>query len=219
MADRMAARRRRVQLLRAHFGWTGTATGGSRGALIALTGLPGTGKSFLAASIAARFPVAVIRSDEVRKVIFPSPAYSGTENATVYLTSYALLEALLADGYAVIFDATNLKRHGRRRLRQIASDAGALYLMLMTVSPNDVIVERLRRRTAGETPAFSSDADLDVYHRLADSMEGLAQSGEPAVIVDTSVSLQPAFDALEKLFARSSRADHDLTASGQNESK
>jgi uncharacterized protein len=200
MADRMAARRRRVDLLRSQFGWHGPAGRESRAALISLAGLPGTGKSFLAAAIGERYPVAVIRSDEVRKVFYPAPTYATAENATVYLTSYALLEALLRDGYAVVFDATNLRRHGRRRLRQIARAAGAPYLLLMTVSPREVVADRLRRRSAGETAAFSSDADFQVHEKLADSMEGLAQSGEPAVVVDTSVGLQPAFDALEALF-------------------
>ncbi len=164
-----------------------------------LSGLPGTGKSHLAAALAERFPVTVLRSDEVRKALFPQPRYTGQENGVVYLSCYALLEALLADGYAVVFDATNLLKRGRKRVLKIAEHAGAPFLVLVTTSPPDVVAERLRRRGAGESIAYSSDADWAVHEKLAGSFEAVS---EPATVIDTSISLEPAFAAVEALLAR-----------------
>jgi predicted kinase len=174
-----------------------------------LSGLPGTGKSYLAAALAERFDVAVLRSDEVRKALFPEPSYTTLESGIVYLTCYALLRTLLRDAYAVVFDATNLTRAGRRRVRKLAGESGAPLLLVVTTSPPEVVAERLRRRLAGEMTAYSSDAGWDVHQKLAVSAE-LAGAGEPlaepAVVVDTSVSLEPAFVAVEALLSAAGTA-------------
>src|SRR5262249_5574185 len=106
--------------LRRRFGWEGPAPAGHRRALIIPSGLPGTGKSYVAAEIRARHPAAVVRTDEVRKALFPQPTYGGEESGVVYRTCYALIASLLRDGYTVIFDGTNTTRDGRRRARTIA---------------------------------------------------------------------------------------------------
>lgn len=192
MAERFTARQRRVARLRAHFGWVG-ATCVRQPALVLLSGLPGTGKSHLAAMIAERHSVAVLRSDEVRKALFPVPQYTGTENGNVYLSCYALLEALLADGYAVVFDATNLLRRGRRRAQKIAERAGAPVLMFVTTAPPEVVAERLHKREQGESAAFSSDAGWAVHQKLAATVDTVS---EPALVIDTAGSLEPALDAV-----------------------
>jgi predicted kinase len=148
-----------------------------------LSGLPGTGKSSLAAAIAARHPVAIVRSDEVRKALFKQPAYTPGESGFVYLTCYALLQQLLTDGYSVIFDATNLRRDGRQRVRRLAAQAGAPTLVVHTVAPAEVVAERLARRAAGVVETYASDAGWEVHERMAAAAEPVS---EPALEVDTS---------------------------------
>jgi predicted kinase len=208
MSDRLTARQRRVATLRARFGWTAPSC--AVPALVVMSGLPGTGKSHLAAALAARFECAVLRSDEVRKALFPEPRYTNAENGIVYLSCYALVEALLADRYSVIFDATNLLRRGRKRALKIAERAGAPSLVLVTTSPAAVVAERLRRRGAGEAAAYSSDADWAVHELLAGTLQAVT---EPAVVVDTSVSLEPAFAAVEALLAQAAATSETRTAS------
>ncbi len=96
----------------------------------------------------------------------------------------------------VVFDATNLRRRGRRRARKIAEATSAPSLLVATVAPPEIVAERLRQRLAGEAEAFSSDADWFVHERLAGGMDTVT---EPAIIVDTSAGLQPAMDAVDAL--------------------
>ena len=49
-------------------------------ALVAVSGLPGTGKSYFCGKLAERLPLAVLESDSLRKVLFSPPAYSATES-------------------------------------------------------------------------------------------------------------------------------------------
>ncbi|MGH2370908.1 MAG: AAA family ATPase [Chloroflexota bacterium] len=192
--------------LRSRFGWEGPAAPNSVPALILLAGLPGTGKSYLAAAIAERHPVAVVRSDEVRKAIFEQPQYTGAESGIVYLTCYALLAALLADGYTAAFDATNLARNVRGRARKIAEQAGAPSLTVLTVAQPAVVTERLRRRASGELEPFSSDADWQVYQQLARSMEPANPANEEeSVIVDTSQGIETALRVVDQFLEGAKR--------------
>ena len=186
--------------LRRRFGWDSPAAA-RRPALILLSGLPGTGKSYLAAAIATRFGALVVRSDEVRKALVPAPQYTDRENGFVYLTCYALLDQLLRDGHAVVFDATNLQRSGRSKARRIATGAGAPMLLLVTTAPPEVVAERLRQRAAGAAEAYSSDADWDVHQKLAATMESMER---PNLEVDSSRDLTDALDAVERFLC-----DHD----------
>jgi hypothetical protein len=186
-----------VARLRSRFGWSAPSPPGERPVLLLLSGLPGTGKSHLAAAIAERHAVAVVRTDEVRKVIYPRPTYDATENATVYRVCYALVDALLRDGYRVVFDATNLLRLGRQHVAAIAARVGAPVVTLVTEAPADVVAARLRRRASGASEPFSSDAGWPVYLKLALSAEPVTE--EDRLIVDTSKDLAPALAVLDGL--------------------
>ena len=61
------------------------------GALVALCGLPGTGKSHFAAALARRLPCLVLSSDRLRKILVPQPRYTRGEHARVFRAAHALL--------------------------------------------------------------------------------------------------------------------------------
>ena len=138
--------------------------------LIVLAGLPGTGKSHLAAAVAAQRAVVIIRTDTVRKALVPQPTYSPVESGRVYRTCHAMLRVLLTKGYPTLFDATNLTAPGRRTLRCIARAAGASHFLVWVEAAPAVVRERLLRRDRG-TPAHDSDADWSVYRAMQATVE------------------------------------------------
>ena len=139
-------------------------------ALVVLAGLPGTGKSHLAAAVAAQRAVIVVRTDTVRKALVPQPTYSPVESGRVYRTCHAVLRILLAKGYPTLFDATNLTAPGRRTLRCIARAAGVPYFLVWVEAAPAVVRERLLRRERG-APAYDSDADWSVYRAMQATVE------------------------------------------------
>ena len=163
-----------------------------------LCGLPGTGKSHLASLVSQRHPVIVVRSDEVRKALFAQPQYSTAESGIVYLTCHALLRQFLDDGHGVVFDATNLQRSGRKRVRDLAARAGAPVLTLLTIAPNEVVAARLAQRATGATETYSSDANWLVHQKLAGTIE---QVDALALVVDTSQPLEGALAEIDRFFA------------------
>ena len=158
------------------------------GALVALCGLPGTGKSHFAAALAARIPCLALGSDRLRKVLAPEPSYTREEHARVFRAAHALIESLLAQGYRVVFDATNLTERAREPLREIAARLGVPLLLVQFDAPHQLVRQRLARRSRGETNDTWSDADWRIYCRLYPGQEPIAG---PHLYVDSSRDIGP----------------------------
>lgn len=161
--------------------------------LIMLSGLPGTGKSYLARRLSERLRAPVIETDFVRKTLFPQPSYSADESAIVHWVSRLLMRKLLARGVPVILDATNLIERQREMVYHVAEQAGARLVIVQTVAPEEVVRARLERRLTQRDPGDISDATWSVYRRMAERQEPIRR---PHLVVDTSEALEPAIDKI-----------------------
>lgn len=158
-----------------------------KGVLIALCGLPGTGKSHFAAALAQKIPCLVLGSDRLRKILVSRPVYSRAEHRRVFEAAHALLEELLAQGYRVIFDATNLTERARAPLYQIAARTQASLVLVQFDAPPHVVRRRLARRSQGRASDSYSDADWRIYCRLFPGQEPVEG---PHLSVDSSRSIE-----------------------------
>lgn len=158
--------------------------------LIMISGLPGTGKSYLARKLAERETFVILESDFVRKTLFPQPTYTAWESHWVHRTIHALIRKFLAKGLRVIYDATNLIEVQREMVYRIADKAGARLVIVVTVSPDEVVQERLRRRHEGQRdPGDISDATWQIYKRMARRQQSIRRN---YLVVDTSQDLDQA---------------------------
>ena len=164
-----------------------------KNSLVALCGLPGTGKSHFAAALAQRISCIVLGSDRLRKALTPRPVYDREEHERVFNAAHELLEALLSEGYRVIFDATNLTERARQPLRDIAERTGASLLLVQFDAPHAVVRRRLARRSQGLASDTYSDADWRIYCRLFPGQEPIAG---PHIRVDSSRDIE---DTLSKV--------------------
>ena len=90
---------------------------------VRITGLPSSGKSTLAAALAKELSalgkdVAVLESDELRKILTPHPVYSEQEREIFYGAMAYVGKLLVDHGVPVIFDATANRRLYRDRARK-----------------------------------------------------------------------------------------------------
>lgn len=88
-----------------------------------ITGLPASGKSTIAAKLSAQLnargvDVAVLESDELRKIFTPSPRYDSTERDMFYRQMVYVGALLTQHGVPVVFDATANRRIYRQWARQ-----------------------------------------------------------------------------------------------------
>lgn len=161
--------------------------------LIVISGLPGTGKSFLARKIAERLPCVIVESDAVRKTLFEKPTYVPDESIFVHRVAHAAIERLLSTGCHVICDATNLVEWHREKLYSIANKTNAKLVIVRTIAPESVIRERLDKRFSQRDPLDFSDADWDVHQMLKPELEPVRR---PHLVVDTSGDMEAAVNKI-----------------------
>ncbi len=109
-----------------------------------ITGLPGCGKSTVALKVKELLPdTAVLRMDDLRKIVTPSPTYSDDEREHVYRALVYTAKTLYDAGQNVIIDATGNKR----TWRQLARELIPAYMEVYLECPVELCIEREKTRT------------------------------------------------------------------------
>ena len=161
-------------------------------ALVVVSGLPGTGKSYFCRRLAERTPTIIMESDVMRKTLFPSPTYSATESVRLFQAIHHLIEHLLKKGISLVFDATNLSERNRERLYHIAYQLNARLVMVRVEAPPEVVQKRLRNRADGTgSEEDQSEADWAVFQRMKTSVQQIRRHH---FAVDTSRDIAPVLD-------------------------
>lgn len=158
--------------------------------LVALSGLTGTGKSWLAERLAVHIPARVIRSDVVRKQLcglspwerrlepFGRGIYAPQLTERTYRRMLEMAAEELRAGRSVILDASFSRRAQRREARRLAERLGARFLLIECTCPPEVA----RRRLAGRQ-GDPSDGRWEIYQEQLRAFEPIE---EPHLRVDTS---------------------------------
>jgi aminoglycoside phosphotransferase family enzyme/predicted kinase len=145
-----------------------------RACLVLVGGLPGTGKSTLAAALAGRGSFEVIRSDVVRKELaglksvdsgrsaFGEGIYSTEWTDRTYAECLRRAEEKLFAGGRVIVDASFSSEQRRRQFIDAAVRHGVPVVLLICDAPPATVKSRLDRRVGD-----ASDADWSVYEEAA----------------------------------------------------
>jgi len=138
----------------------------ARPVLVVISGLPGTGKSYLSRRLAERLPCAIVESDALRKRLFSLPTYSAAESQRLFSVCHRLIEDLLGTGISVILDATNLVERYREHLYHIVLRLRLKLVIVKVEAPAEVVRQRLQGRLEGVDPEDRSEADWVVYQRM-----------------------------------------------------
>ena len=166
-------------------------------AFVAVSGLPGTGKSYFSGKLAERLPFVILESDALRKALFPLLTYSPQESSRLFQACHQLIEKLLKRGVPVILDATNLSERYREHLYSIAEHLDARLVLVRVEAPPEVVHERLKART--ENSDGSSDADWEVYKKMKSRVQKINRNH---YAVDTSRDITPALDKIVREIKR-----------------
>ncbi|MDM7998425.1 MAG: ATP-binding protein [Dehalococcoidia bacterium] len=168
-------------------------------ALVVVSGLPGTGKSYFCRRLAERIDLVILESDSLRRQLFLIPSYSKEESARLFRACHGLVEELLRRGISVALDATNLEEHNRERLYHIADQCGARLVIVRMEAPPEVVQQRLQRRAKKEDEADHSEADWSVYTKMKSTVEKI---GRNHFAVDSSQDITPVIEKIVRLVNR-----------------
>ena len=156
--------------------------------LLVLAGLPGSGKTHFARRVVDETPFLTLESDRLRKALVRRPRYTPGEHRRVFAACHLLVEEYLAQGVAVLFDATNLTDRFRTPLYRIAESLAVPLAVVEVTAPRETVRRRLRSREAGLDQNTNSDAGWLVYCRMAPHWEPINRE---RFVVDTSVDIAP----------------------------
>lgn len=148
-----------------------------------ITGLPGSGKSTIAGALKAALSedTVILRMDDLRKIVTPTPSYSDEERELVYRALVFTAKMLYDSGHTVIIDATAHMRRWRTLARDVISEYMEVYL---TCSLDECQRREMEREDAHQAPR-------DIYKRAEQGwpVPGVNVSYEepatPEVIIDT----------------------------------
>ncbi|MDB5312939.1 MAG: ATP-binding protein [Gemmataceae bacterium] len=160
--------------------------------LIAMAGLPGTGKSTIAARLAAELGGVVLSKDVVRSALFPPPVldYTREQDDITVAAIYAAATRILttARDHPVILDGRTFSRaYQVRDLFAAAQAAGEVPRVIECVCAEDVVRERLERdRAVGIHPA--GNRTFGLYLSVKDRAEPITV---PKLILDTGTTPFP----------------------------
>lgn len=181
--------------------------------LVLVGGLPGTGKSTLAAGLGDALGALVLRSDVVRKELAglsseqPAAApygegiYAPTWTDATYQELLHRARHSLHRGESVVLDASWSDERHRVDARQVAAETVSDLVELRCVAPPDVVAARLAERAAEGGDA--SDADRDI----ANAMSARAHPWPTSVTIDTTPDPHTVLDAALGHLAEERAAD------------
>lgn len=169
------------------------------GMVIWITGVPGSGKSTLADEVLKAEPhMRLLRMDEMRRIVTPSPTYSPQERDLLYRAIVYTAWRLSAIGEDVLIDATAHKLKWRALARELIADFAEVRL----TCPTDVCISREQARL--DTHA----APRGIYEKAACGapVPGMAEPYEPSpeadlVIDSAGVTLKDEVFAVTRLIS------------------
>jgi len=157
--------------------------------LIIVCGLQGTGKTTVARTISEKLKAVTLRTDVIRKELKISE-YSEEAKQAVYNEMFSRVQNLLRENKNVVLDATFIRQKNRDQARQIAREANADFQIVLVVSSDQVVKQRIEERTGDE-----SEAGFEQYLNSKGSFEPIIGSH---IVIDNSGSIEKTIEQLNE---------------------
>ena len=153
----------------------------ARSALVLVGGLPGTGKSTLAAGLAGETGWVLARSDEIRQHRPSGPdRYAPEAVAGVYNELLRIARKHLERGESIILDASWVSAEQRARAAEVAHETGNELLAICCACDDAIGTDRIRQRLA------LGDDVSEATVAVRDAMEVDMEPWQSATVIDTS---------------------------------
>jgi predicted kinase len=170
-----------------------------RPALVVVCGLPGVGKTTVARTIADRLGARLVRTDVVRKDLFPDPEYTDAEERAVYTELLQRGGEALDEGRPAVLDGTFHDASYREHASDLAAEYDASIRFVHVVCEEATVEKRIRAREGDE-----SDATFAIHQRFRALFDPLERRH---VTVDNSGDEAATLEQVRQAFAAEVEAE------------
>ena len=136
--------------------------------LIAVMGLPGSGKSYFAHKLAGKLKAIYIGSDQVREKLDLLGEYSTEKKGEVYEQMIKEMTAAVRQGKSIVLDATFYRKSIRTQFIEAASSVGQTIIFIEIQADEELIKERISQKRP------DSEADYAIYVKIKADFEPLS---------------------------------------------
>lgn len=163
---------------------------------IGFIGLPGTGKSTLANMISHDLKLPLNRSDQIRRFL-NSKGFPGSSPRQDIMPALAENRTLFfyTNNTSVVIDA-NFTEYATNSQAN-ALTYGATLLLIRTICPDEIAIERLKVRTISGTSGDSA-ATEDHFEEIKNCVAGFPKIDSPYYEVDTTLEIKTQLNGLYK---------------------
>lgn len=160
--------------------------------LVVMSGLSGSGKTWVSEKLVGGLPAIRVRADIERKRLFGldeversesdigAGIYTAESSQKVYRRLTAIAGSMLEHQHNVILDAAFLDRSERARAIDVATAGGHFSVTVVVTAPIEVLRRRLRKRA--ELAADVSEADVDVLNHQLTIAEAVEENEGSLVV-------------------------------------
>ncbi|MFZ1249590.1 MAG: ATP-binding protein [Candidatus Saccharimonadales bacterium] len=139
---------------------------------ILLYGVPGSGKTFVARQLCDQIAAAHVQGDRIRAELFENPTYSKEENHIVASLMTYMASEFLSAGISVVFDVNVMRLSQRRALRNIATKAGAVPVLLwLQIDPDTAFSRASKRDRRKHDDRFAQELTVEGFRELLGGMQ------------------------------------------------
>ena len=132
--------------------------------IIIVFGLPGSGKSYFAVSLANMIKADYINSDQIRQIMFAVRGYSEKEKMSVYNEMLVQMQKAIQQHKNLVLDATFYTNDIRKKFFDAAENMDDI-IFIEIRAEESLIRERLNK------PRKDSEADFEVYKKIRKQWE------------------------------------------------
>jgi predicted kinase len=159
--------------------------------VVIMAGLPGTGKTAVARSLAERFPSAVLDKDIIRAALFPAAQieYSRVQDdfcQEIMLQTAAYLLGRNSSTYVFLDGRTFSRRYQRERVIGLCSQLKSGWAILECVCSEQTALARLEE-AAREQSHPATNRTQELFHQIQEAWEPI---DDPKLVIDTEASLE-----------------------------